>query len=146
MNAYTDLTTANAYFADRNITAWADATDEEKSAALIRATDYIDATYIFRSVKLTDEQELQNPRYGETELNPAIIKATLELALIALTTDLFTVTRDVISEETSVGSVSTSVTYSKPVTDPYPMITRLLADISVLRSASASSTRLTKIW
>lgn len=142
MTAYTDTATADAYFEARNIAAWTDASDAQKSAALIRATDYIDATYIFRSVKLTDEQPLENPRYGDTDINPAVIKATLELALIALSADLFANEREVIEEETSVGSISTSVTYASSNADPFPMVTKLLAPISARRGASASSTRL----
>lgn len=40
-NTYAALADANAYWADRGNAAWADATDDEKAAALIQATDYL---------------------------------------------------------------------------------------------------------
>ena len=40
-NTYASLADANAYWADRASATWADATDDEKAAALIQATDYL---------------------------------------------------------------------------------------------------------
>lgn len=40
-NTYAALADANAYWADRGNATWEDATDDEKSAALIQATDYL---------------------------------------------------------------------------------------------------------
>ena len=40
-NTYAALADANAYWADRGNATWADATDDEKAAALIQATDYL---------------------------------------------------------------------------------------------------------
>lgn len=40
-NTYAALADANAYWADRGNATWADATDDEKSSALIQATDYL---------------------------------------------------------------------------------------------------------
>lgn len=43
-NAYIDVAYADAYFADRAITAWTGA-DNVKQAAIIKATDYIDKAF-----------------------------------------------------------------------------------------------------
>ena len=40
-NTYASLADANAYWADRGNATWEDATDDEKSSALIQATDYL---------------------------------------------------------------------------------------------------------
>lgn len=40
-NTYASAADADTYHADRGFAAWADATDDEKSSALIQATDYL---------------------------------------------------------------------------------------------------------
>jgi hypothetical protein len=42
-NSYVTVEDANAYLLDRNNAAWFAATDDQKVAALIEATDYVDA-------------------------------------------------------------------------------------------------------
>lgn len=44
-NSYVDITYADAHFASRRTTSWANLTLEEKEGALINATDFIEATY-----------------------------------------------------------------------------------------------------
>jgi hypothetical protein len=43
-NSYASVADADAYFTDRGNTAWGLATSDDKSSALINATDYIDTT------------------------------------------------------------------------------------------------------
>jgi len=51
-NAYVDVTYLDAYHLNRgnDVTAY---TDDEKKAAIIRATDFLDTRFTFRGVKLT---------------------------------------------------------------------------------------------
>lgn len=146
-NSYADVAEADAYFADREIAAWSAATAQNRSAALIRATDYIDANYIFRSVKAVDEQSLENPRYPLDTLSPYLVKATIELALQLLSIDPFAAVtqRDIVSETTTIeGALTDSKDYSQErVNDAFPMITKILRNIATRRGASASSGRLT---
>lgn len=143
-NSYATVEEADAYFEARQVQLWIEADDAAKAPALIRATDFIDVAYVFKSVRSTDAQALENPRCDEDELNPKLVRATIELALLALTQDLFAVpARDVVQETTSVGRVSTSKTYDASASlDPFEHITRILSPIARRRSASVSSTRL----
>ncbi|MDH7971044.1 hypothetical protein QH494_02525 [Sphingomonas sp. AR_OL41] len=143
-NSYVSVTDADTYFADRAVTKWAALSSGDKSAALIRATDYLDTMFVFRSVPLLDTQSLQNPRYGETVLNPAVVKACLEVALISLTNDLFEVLPQsrVTDEEVWVGKVRSKTTYdlNNRTADRFPQIAALLKKVASRRGSSASST------
>jgi len=46
-NTYVSQATADAYFSDRANAAWAALTADQKAAALIQATQYLDARYTF---------------------------------------------------------------------------------------------------
>lgn len=147
-NSYADVETADAFHADRDNAAWSAASDTAKASALIRATDYIDANYIFRSVTLTADQALQNPRYADEKLAPALVKATIMLASDLLTIDPNKPLdeRDVIAKTTGVGSgaVTTSKTFDKRNTDRFEHITKVLKSIASPRSSSASTMWLTR--
>ena len=95
-NSYVDLTWVDSYFAGRGNIEWADATDNDKLVALIKATDYLDVVYNFVGTKASSTQALEWPRagaedkYGEPLVGiPTILKkAAAELALRALSTTL----------------------------------------------------------
>jgi len=95
-NSYVDLTWVDSYFTGRGNTEWADATDNDKLVALIKATDYLDVVYNFVGTKASSTQALEWPRagaedkYGEPLVGiPTILKkAAAELALRALSTTL----------------------------------------------------------
>ena len=61
-NTYVSQADADAYFANRANASWAAATDDAKAAALIQATQYLDARYTFKGVRLTETQALEWPR------------------------------------------------------------------------------------
>lgn len=61
-NSYVDIEYADAYFSARNITQWAEKTDEEKEVLLIKATDYIDNVFEWYGKKEFTEQSLRFPR------------------------------------------------------------------------------------
>lgn len=153
-NSYGSVAGADSHFDDRGDARWAAATSDEKRAALIRATDYIDANYVFKSVRLTATQALENPRYVIFEelagIPPALVKATYELALIALDTKLDPVitSRDVIINEVTAGPITKKTTFdaARRVTDNYPAITKLLKPLATRRGATASSALMREHW
>lgn len=99
-NSYAAIADADAYHSDRLNTAWATATEAQKTAALINATAYLDGKYRNRWIgqRVTSLQPLEWPRYGvtvgvgylvSTTTIPDEIKyATCELALRALSSPL----------------------------------------------------------
>lgn len=141
-NSYADVATADAYFEARFVEGWNDQIPSAaREGALIRATDFIDANYVFVGVPLTDTQALANPRDHETHVfSKAVVKATIELAYIALTTDLFApIAREVKSTQESLGSLSSRTEYAETkASDPYPHITAILKGVARRRGVGAS--------
>jgi hypothetical protein len=98
-NSYASVNDADAYFADRGNQTWAAASDDDKSSALIGATDYIDTRYagqFIGSVEFPETpQALAFPRtnmyswiYGTTlpdGVPSGVVKATYEYAVRWLT-------------------------------------------------------------
>lgn len=143
-NSYVALVDADAYFADRNRTAWAAAATAAREGALIRATDYIDSNYRFGDPK-TATQALMWPQVDQLGIPAALRKAVMELALIALTEDLIAPTgKEVASEEKSLGSMSTKTTYSIPEKpgDRFEAISAILSRLARPRSSSVAEVRL----
>lgn len=136
-NSYVSVADADDYFELRS-DLWTTLDTNAKQKALVRATDFIDTHYIFRSVKLTDDQNLENPRFEQNRLEPRLVKATLEAALIALNFDLFSVDNDeniIESEREGEGIGSIKLVYSSHTKkDRFDNITKLLANIATKRS------------
>ena len=139
-NSYASLADANNFHSDRLTPEWA-GTDAQKTAALIRATDSIDATYRFTGRKLTTAQALQNPRIvpapassptsafgfvyhgltvdltpseiADTVVNPLVAKATFILAgkLLATATSDALAAREILSQQTTAGPATIITTY-----------------------------------
>lgn len=86
-NAYTDPATVRAYWLDRGVDLSAK-TDQELEAAIIKATEYLDARYRWVGWQLRRLQGTQWPRGGVTSflrgLPPALITATCMMANRAL--------------------------------------------------------------
>lgn len=96
IDAYADRAEADAYFAARAVAAWADATEPARSAALLRATAYLEGNFRWVGRLVDPAQPLAWPRTGARDAEgrpldgiPDRVKAACaELALIALTEDL----------------------------------------------------------
>lgn len=130
-NSYATLAQALAYHTARLNDAWTlTANDAARSAALIRATDYIEATYRAPSAKLVATQGLQWPIDSEGLPSP-LVTATVMLALYALDKPLFTPAARGASKTTKklegLGELTTE--FDEPISDPYPMITSMLAPL-----------------
>lgn len=92
-NAYCSLAFADAYFADRNETAWT-GSDNEKQYAIVRATDYVDLRFssAFIGESVSELQALSWPRKNTKLYDKAVPvklqRAVAEYALRALTAKL----------------------------------------------------------
>ncbi len=96
-NSYASVSDADTYFAERELTAWADLTQDQKQAALINATEYIDVRWdqSFRMAgrKAHADQFLLYPRVAycvhesltptEVPLPLNLVRATFQYALAA---------------------------------------------------------------
>ncbi len=113
-NSNVTLAEALSYHTDRATTEWLVADDATRSAALIRATDYINFTYTL------------NETIDRTD---ALVKtATIALAPFALGINLTAqASPDVLSEEL-VGVAKT--TYASAPRDPYPFVTAILSKVA----------------
>lgn len=156
-NSYVSVATIDAYHESRGNTAWADATDEQKEAALIRGQESLARQYQGRWVGVktnnntgvVNPQELPWPRKKEADKEdpikdadgieigintiPSRLKqAQMEAALIELTTSIVPKTVDqtryVQSEQVDV--ISTTYFDSKPAVDRYPVLDRLLEGLA----------------
>lgn len=96
-NSYSTIAASNDYWALRGGEAWAGLSDTRKEAALIRATDWIEAAYggSFLGVRATNAQGLAWPRLGVmvdgvavSGVPVGVVSACCELALKATTADL----------------------------------------------------------
>lgn len=104
---------ATQYHADRANTAWSEASEAARSAALVRAQDYITDTYALRD----DAQD-----------DPRLARATYELALVALDASLVEIATAQIIKEKVDGVVE--VEYAEGViADRFPTISRILAPL-----------------
>lgn len=63
-NAYAALSEADGWFAARGQAAWGVAGDDARSAALIRAADWLDGQFRFRGSRITAGQARAWPRAG----------------------------------------------------------------------------------
>lgn len=141
--SYVSVAAADTYHAalGLNHTTWASASTPNKEAALRKATQYIDATYSFKGQKVVWNQALSWPRYeaswlwewqwSSPNLTRRLSGACCELALRALTEDLFTDVDDRAITQETVGPVSTS--YAAPTRSgqkKYGISDRLLAPLT----------------
>lgn len=91
-DAYLSVAAADSYHAARGRATWAAASMADREAAIIAATQYVDARYRFVGRPAAPDQPLAWPRLdamaadGRTldEIPAAVVHATAELALIAL--------------------------------------------------------------
>jgi hypothetical protein len=122
-DSYVSLADADAFHALRATALWTPASDAQRSAALVRASDYIDAHY-----RLLQADTLP----------PCIVRATLTLApdLIASAPAVEADNREVI-EETLIGPAglqkTTKWTAVSGSNDPFPLITSMLTPALVPR-------------
>lgn len=129
---------ATAYHAARSNTAWAPATDDDKEAALRKATEYLQQTYGLRwkGERMLSTQALDWPRWGAIVDNvetgydsvpDAVQKACASLALRALTASLAPDIERETSSERVEGAVTVTYREGAPAYVRYREIDGLLA-------------------
>lgn len=156
-DAYIAVVDADTYFANRNISAWSSATDDQKQAAIRAATQYIDSTYHFKGFirnygPATQQQALQFPRWGlylnGKSLNTLwpitrLTQATAEAALRALSGSLIVDTDDQREEAVTIGPIA--VKYANSVQQGQPrfqVIDALLGPFVLNRISGGGTARL----
>lgn len=90
-NSYLSVSDADTYWANRANSTWAAYTTDQKAAALIMATQYLDANYKWRGGLATSTQALGWPRDLEfdnegrtiTGVPQKVKHATAEMAIVA---------------------------------------------------------------
>lgn len=123
-NSYVSAEEANQYFSARSNQAWENAFPDQKAAALVAGTQFVDSTYGhgFVGRRASNEQALNWPRsgawnaYGFKESGiPRFVKvATMEAAVYALSNELFTdVNSGEVVQSMSAGSFSVSFADSR---------------------------------
>lgn len=88
--AYIEVAFADDYFADRNVTLWSSYSQLEKEAAIIAATDYVDARWgsLFKGQVIFLDQALLFPRSAFDGIPTLLKKAVAEYALRAASAPL----------------------------------------------------------
>jgi len=114
-NAFISLVDANTYHSARSNAAWASASEANRNAAILYATDYINTSFQWRGTGIVeDDQALNLPTEGGyddqgreiTGLPVQVPKATAELALVHLTAKLNATLGPRIVEQKVDGAVS----------------------------------------
>lgn len=93
-NSYASVSAADSYVADRGITGWTSLTQTVKEQSLVKATDYLEATYrgAWKGNRVSETQSLSWPRYNvivdgfnfpANVVPTLVINACIEMALRA---------------------------------------------------------------
>lgn len=146
-NAYISLADAKALFTARGLTTTA--SDDEISAAIISATEYIDLRFDFTGDRLYEDQTTEFPRYAEEDedaLNEYIVKACGLYAYEALTASLWRTEAEtdearILSKTEGVDKASESVTYSGALKSAqfktFPLIDTIVNKCGFVKSAGS---------
>lgn len=148
-NAYVTTAFVGSYFDDRFVTTWT-GSDGQKQAAVVVATQYLDATYRWRGLKRTSTQRLGWPRVDVYDQDGYLIAAdtvpeevkaaTAELALLALSGPLVAnVTGDDRISRVKAGSVEIEYEAgAKEAATRYTMVDRLLGTLTASGTGGVS--------
>lgn len=139
-NSFASVAEADAYFSDRGVTAWASLTTAVKQTSLVKATDYLEATYSQAWIgdRATIAQALSFPRLNmvvdnfylpSDEVPVKVIHATIEMALRASSGEVLISdqSQQIVKEKVDV----IETTYSE-FSDPaqrYPFVNKLLSGL-----------------
>lgn len=134
MNAYLEIDVVNAYHEIRPSAAAWDAV-EEKEAAILMASDYLDVNYKFSGVKTLDSQMREFPRNGATALPYKVVSAICELALMSTS---LTTGESQKKKSVTVGDIS--VVYESQTEKIKSYVEKLLRDVVVEESTTTTGT------
>lgn len=90
--SYVSVADADQYAQAMGLSSWlaTDVTEAQKETALRRATQYVDSRYQYKNSKQDADQALEWPRVGYPWPLKRVLNATCELAVRALTGELYT--------------------------------------------------------
>lgn len=151
-NSYISVDDADDYFADRAAEDWAAAETADRQAALVAATDYMDATFAWRGYLKAEGQALGWPRSAArdeegrllTGVPTVVAAAACELARAALTSPLLP-TSDrggaVTERREKVGELEVEVRYvpSAQAERCFSLVHRMLRGVSRARTGGATA-------
>lgn len=135
-NSYASVAQADSYFADRGNADWAALTTTAKEQALIKATDFLEATYrsAWKGYRVSSTQALSWPRVEVTadsfpipsSIVPLpVVNACAELAIRATTTELLADQGQTVKRE-KVDVLEVEYQDFSDPTERYPLVNRLL--------------------
>ncbi len=141
-NSYVSVADADSYHVDRGNAAWAAAASSDRETALIRATAYLEARYVWVSGFKAlggEDQSLSWPRYEAIDrdgyaidvnvIPRPVVQSTCELALRALTGTLMAdQERGVLSE--GVGPLNVTYDPQSPQEKRFLFVDRLLQGLA----------------
>lgn len=113
-DSYISVEQADTYMTRMGHDAWVTAAQDDKEKALRQATQYVDSRYRYKNQPLKPEQSLEWPRIGLPWPIKRVVDATCELAIRALTANLYAdvAPTDAVKSET-IGPISTVYQESK---------------------------------
>lgn len=146
--SYASVAYADTYWSNRADTVWSAADTADKEAALRKATQYLDATFMWVGVIADTDQALNWPRSGAEDREgrdlvnevPVLVKnATVEFAKAALSESILTdVTRDDQIDRVKAGSVEVEFSSGRSFQKTYTLAERMLAPVIVGRYGGGS--------
>ena len=125
-----------AAYHDQRLTASAWAAIENKDAAVLMASDYIDANYTFLGAKTDPDQVREFPRNGATALPYSFECAVCELALLSTS---LTDTKSADKKSVKIGSIA--IEYKDSTAESLSYVAKLLHQMvatSVSKSVSTA--------
>lgn len=132
-NTYAALEDADAYWADRGNAAWADATDDEKSSALIQATVYVNGLpWLGRKVASRKmawpriDVEVDGYVIGSDEIPEQVVDATCYMAGEILSGTDPLAMQDRPTLEVNAGAVGVKFDPSAPIAPQFPAVKSIL--------------------
>lgn len=133
-NSYVSLDIVADYATLRNITDWDSASPDAQAAAVVFATDYLDATYRPNGPRLSASQGLQWPTRCDEGLARCLVAACCQLAIYALSGPLTAPTtrgiKSTVKKLDGVGDLETVYDDVDTAADPFPHVTAMMSAIS----------------
>lgn len=146
-NSYASVSAADGYVADRGITGWAALTETIKQQSLVKATDYLEATYraAWKGNRVSETQSLSWPRYNvivdgfnfpSNVVPTQVVNACIEMAIRASVGDTLLADQGQRVRREKIDVIEVEYQdYSDP-TQRYPLVNRMV--MPYLISASES--------
>jgi hypothetical protein len=146
-NSYASVSAADSYVADRGITGWTALTETIKQQSLVKATDYLEATYraAWKGNRVSETQSLSWPRYNvivdgfnfpSNVVPTQVVNACIEMAIRASVGETLLADQGQRVRREKIDVIEVEYQdYSDP-TQRYPLVNRMV--MPYLLSASES--------